>query len=95
MAQFTVKLTPTFLKSLNSFPPHIIPKVLSSLKILETNPLPIGKPQIKKIKGIKPPLYRLRVSDYRILYRIRENEVAILKILDRKELEKELKKMIG
>lgn len=59
--------------------------------ILSENPLP-RPPVIKKLKSIKIPLYRLRIKNLRIIYRITKNEVVVLKIIDRKELEQTLKK---
>jgi mRNA-degrading endonuclease RelE of RelBE toxin-antitoxin system len=60
---------------------------------LETNPLPIGKPRIKRLSGFTPPLYRLRSGDFRAYYRIREGEVVILAIRNRKDSEKFLKRI--
>jgi mRNA-degrading endonuclease RelE of RelBE toxin-antitoxin system len=60
---------------------------------LESGPLPIGKPRIKKLAGFSPPLYRLRSGDYRAYYRIKEGDVVILAIRNRKDSEKLLKKI--
>jgi mRNA-degrading endonuclease RelE of RelBE toxin-antitoxin system len=60
---------------------------------LGSGPLPIGKPQIKKLAGFSPPLYRLRSGDFRAYYRIREGDVVILTIRNRKDSEKFLKKI--
>jgi len=58
---------------------------------LEAGPLPIGKPRIKKLAGFSPPLYRLRSGDFRAYYRIREGEVVVLAIRNKKDSEKFLK----
>lgn len=55
---------------------------------LEAGPLPIGKPRIKKLAGFTPPLYRLRSGDFRAYYRIREGEVVVLAIRNKKDSEK-------
>jgi mRNA-degrading endonuclease RelE of RelBE toxin-antitoxin system len=60
---------------------------------LEVGPLPIGKPRIKKLAGFSPPLYRLRSGDFRAYYRIREGEVVVLAIRDKKDSEKFLKRI--
>lgn len=60
---------------------------------LESNPLPIGKPRIKKLSGFSPPLYRLRSGDFRVYYRIRKGEVIVLAIRKRKDSEKFLKRI--
>lgn len=60
---------------------------------LEAGPLPIGKPRIKKLAGFSPPLYRLRSGDFRAYYRIREGEVVVLAIRNKKDSEKFLRRI--
>lgn len=62
-------------------------------QILSLSPFPFGK-TIKKIKGISPSLYRLRVNaytSYRVFYRIVGNSIFILKIVSKKDADKVLK----
>ncbi|MBI3794516.1 MAG: hypothetical protein HY280_07280 [Nitrospinae bacterium] len=47
---------------------------------------------VKKLKGFSPPLYRMRSGGYRELYRIYGTEIVILRVIDRKELERAIKK---
>ena len=47
---------------------------------------------IKKIYGIKPSLWRLAIGDYRLLFRKTEDRLVVHRVIDRKELEKVLKK---
>lgn len=94
MIKFEVKLSHPFIKLLKDFNPQIAHKIIQSLKYLENFPLPTGSKKVKKIKGIEPPLYRLRIGDYRVLYKIQGREVVVLTIVDRKELERELKKFL-
>lgn len=50
---------------------------------LQTNPIEYGKPLQYTLKGCR----RLRVGDYRIIYRIEEhNVVLVVKILHRKDV---------
>lgn len=93
--RFIVKLSPLFLKELDELPPDTALEVAKTLKILEVAPLPIGKGRIKKLKGYTPPLYRLRIVNYRALYRIEGDEIAVLRIIGRKELQRELKRICG
>jgi len=93
--KFVVRSSKVFFKDIDKLPPGIALEITEKLKILEASPLPVGKSRIKKLKGYAPPLYRLRVRDKRVLYRISGNEVVLLKIVDRKELEKELKNLLG
>lgn len=83
------------MKILNDLPHDTAVKITGKLTMLETAPLPTGKNRIKKLTGFTPPLYRLRVGDFRVLYRITENKVIVLTAVDRKELERELRKLLG
>lgn len=60
---------------------------------LETRPIPIGKPRIKKLSGFEPPLYRLRSGDFRVYYRICGDEVVVLAVTQRKDSDKRLKRI--
>jgi mRNA-degrading endonuclease RelE of RelBE toxin-antitoxin system len=60
---------------------------------LEDSPLPIGKPRIKKLAGFSPPLYRLRSGDFRAYYRIKQGEIVILGIRQRKNSDRFLKRI--
>jgi len=93
--KFAVKVSKGFLKSLEELPPERALELAEKLKILETAPLPSGKARIKKLKGFTPPLYRLRVGKKRVLYRISGGQVVLLKMIDRKELDRELKNLGG
>ncbi|MEA1964625.1 MAG: type II toxin-antitoxin system RelE/ParE family toxin [Candidatus Aerophobetes bacterium] len=42
---------------------------------------------------MKEPTYRLRVGEYRIIYRVETQKIIILKIIHRKDLERELKNL--
>lgn len=60
---------------------------------LETRPIPIGKPRIKKLSGFEPPLYRLRSGDFRAYYRILGGEVVVLAVTRSKDSAKRLKRI--
>ena len=60
---------------------------------LETRPIPIGKPRIKKLAGYDPPFYRLRSGDFRAYYRILGGEVVVLAVTRRKDSGKRLKRI--
>jgi mRNA-degrading endonuclease RelE of RelBE toxin-antitoxin system len=60
---------------------------------LEDSPLPIGKSRIKKLSGFSPPLYRLKSGDFRVYYRIREGQVVILAVRNRKDSDKFLNRI--
>ncbi len=60
---------------------------------LSNTPLPIGKTRLKRLSGFTPPLYRLRSGDFRAYYRIHGAEVVILRVTNRKDAEKLLKRL--
>lgn len=65
-----------------------------ALKRLANNPFPnIETGKIIKKLEIKEPTYRFRVGEYRIIYRIEIQKIIILRIICRKELEEELKRL--
>lgn len=68
-----------------------LPKISSDQKerikhVIETrlleNPLLVGKPLRQSLKGHM----KLRVGDWRIIYRIEKNDIVVLKIGHRKEV---------
>lgn len=65
-----------------------------ALQRLADNPFPnIATGKIIKRLEIKESTYRLRVGEYRIIYRIETQKIIVLRIIHRKELERELKKL--
>jgi mRNA interferase RelE/StbE len=54
----------------------IVEKVVIAIQSLSQNPRPIG---YKKLKGFKD-LYRIRIGDYRVIYRI-EDDILIIEVL--------------
>lgn len=55
---------------------------------------PIGAPpRVKRLRGFGSPLYRLRSGDYRVLYRVEADLVTVMRIIDRKDLERELRRL--
>ena len=55
-----------------------------------TAPHQYGEPLRKTLKGY----WKLRVGDYRVVYKIVENEVRILGIINRKEVYEEISKRL-
>ena len=46
----------------------------------------VTRSSVKKLRGFED-LYRLRVGDYRVFYRVRTNEVTVLRILSKDDEE--------
>jgi mRNA interferase RelE/StbE len=44
-----------------------------------------GVGNIKKLQGIVPPEYRLRVGDYRVRFDLHGENVRVLRVLNRRE----------
>jgi hypothetical protein len=44
-----------------------------------------GEGDTKQLRGIEPPLIRLRVQDHRVFFRDRGGYLEIARVLDRKE----------
>lgn len=92
MDRFRIELSPAASRDLDGLEMGIVTKVLSDLKILQENPFPRGK-LIKKIKGKKTAFYRLRIDKFRVFFVILPMKVVILRILDKKEADRFIKRL--
>jgi mRNA-degrading endonuclease RelE of RelBE toxin-antitoxin system len=79
-------------KELKKLPPKKRIELLKATKVLEQFPFPRGN-SIKKLKGVKPSVYRLRVGDFRIIYLIGESTTEVISVISRKDLERRLKNL--
>jgi mRNA-degrading endonuclease RelE of RelBE toxin-antitoxin system len=92
MNKFQVSLTEHAANDLKDISKEIRNQVLQDLKALEISPFPSGT-HIKRLKGFRPPLCRLRSGDFRILFYIQGDMVTMLRVIDRKLLERVLKRL--
>lgn len=92
MRIFDIQLTKIAAGDLDSIPDDLRRKILQDINILSTNPFLFGS-NVKKLKGFMPPLYRLRSGDYRVLYRVKGETVTIMRVIDRKDLERIIKRI--
>jgi mRNA interferase RelE/StbE len=60
-------------KQLDRLPDEIVKRILARLVGLETNPRPSD---VKKLKG--RDAWRIRVGDYRVIYKIHDGELQVL-----------------
>ncbi|OGL38447.1 MAG: hypothetical protein A2042_08470 [Candidatus Schekmanbacteria bacterium GWA2_38_11] len=74
---FNIQMTQAAADDLKDIPDKLREQIIPDIKSLSTNPFP-SRSGIKKLKGFKPPLYRLRSGDYRVLYRIESKERGTL-----------------
>jgi mRNA interferase RelE/StbE len=92
MNKFQVNLTEHATVDLKDTSKEFRDKIHQDLKTLESAPFPSGT-YIKRLRGFRPPVYRLRSGNFRVLYHIQENNVTILRVIDRKLLERVLKRL--
>ena len=92
MNKFIVNLTEHAINDLIDIPKELRARIHQDIKTLESGPFPSG-PHIKRLRGFRPPVYRLRSGDFRILYHLRQNTVMILRVIDRKLLERVLRRL--
>jgi mRNA interferase RelE/StbE len=92
MNRFQVNLTEHAIADLKDISKQLREQIHRDLKILESSPFPSGT-YMKRLRGFKPPVYRLRSGNFRIVYRIQGNVVMILRVIDRKLLERVIKRL--
>ena len=73
--KFQVILPKSVQKELDRLPDEITNRILARLSALETNPRPANA---KKLKG--RDAWRIRVSDYRVIYEIHDRAMQIIVI---------------
>ncbi len=83
---FEIYLSNAALKVLKNFDRRIVDKAKKALLTLKNSPLPIKEYDIKKVEGADD-IYRMRISRYRIVYRIDwgKKEINVIKIDKRSE----------
>jgi mRNA-degrading endonuclease RelE of RelBE toxin-antitoxin system len=89
--KFQVILTDHAITDLKGIPAEYQDQINRDLQNLESNPFPHGGSR-KRLRGFRPPLYRFRSGNFRILYRIQEQTVIILRVIDRKILDRILRR---
>lgn len=72
---YSLTYSPRAQKSLRKFPKEYQSLILKKLAALKDNPKPRG---FDKIAARTPPLYRIRVGDYRVFYFIDEEEKDVI-----------------
>jgi mRNA-degrading endonuclease RelE of RelBE toxin-antitoxin system len=89
---FRIELSRGADRDLKSLPIDVQRTLLGEIqKWLTTEPFREIKTRIKRLSGIVPPLYRLRVGDYRSYYRIFGDKVVVLGVLHKKDTERWLR----
>ena len=87
--KYAVKASNFFLRELEAAPPDVAREVAGRLRVLEFVPLPAGTGPVKKLGG----MYCLKAAEWKVLYRISGDTVAVLLLVNRKALGGELEEM--
>jgi mRNA-degrading endonuclease RelE of RelBE toxin-antitoxin system len=82
--QYKVLVSKTFQKKFHQLQKNIQNSIRTTLKELEIDPTKSRpKCDIKLLKDTKPRKYRLRISEYRVIYIIERKEVKIIDLIRR------------
>ena len=87
-----VILAPAAARDLDALPAVRREQVLGDLQGFAAKPVAVP-PRLKQLRGFKPPLFRLRSGDYRVLFRTVEATLHVYRVVDRKELERALSRI--
>jgi len=92
LGKFEIQLTSSAVDDLDCVPEIAKKKIIASIQKISTDPFSC-RPNIKKLKGFKSPIYRIRSGDFRVLYRVHDNTIIILRVIDRKDLKRIIKRL--
>jgi len=83
MAKYEISVKKSALKELNGIPKKELQKILKKIRAFSSNPRPQGSQKLSHREQ-----YRFRQGDYRIVYSIRDDDLAvhIIKVGHRKEI---------
>ncbi len=87
MSRFSLQLTKQARSDLEHLSLPLQKQIAKDIETLAKNPFPQAS-RIKKLKGFSFPLYRLRSGDFRVLYRTDGNQVTLMRVIDRKFLDR-------
>jgi len=82
---YAIVVSKEALKELKALPKVIVRNISNAIDGLEEQPRPSG---CKKLKGIQPALWRIRIGDYRVIYLVDDvvRIVEIRRIAHRKDV---------
>lgn len=86
MQAFSIEFLRKARKELASLPPNVQKRIATEIEALKTNPRPPGVKVLKDGEG----RLRLRVGDYRVIYRVEDDRliIVVVKIGHRKNVYK-------
>lgn len=74
-------------RDLDGFSNKVTHQILSDCARLADDPIPDGK-RIKKLRGLKEVLYRLRAGDYRVVFLRSGTRIDIVRVLSKPDFQK-------
>jgi mRNA-degrading endonuclease RelE of RelBE toxin-antitoxin system len=93
--RYSIEVSTHAEREISKLPYAIARLILEEIRArLSTDPIRENKTRIKRLTGFSPPLYRLRVGDYRIYNRIVPPRVVILGIFHKKNSDRWLKRQV-
>ncbi|MBI3184065.1 MAG: type II toxin-antitoxin system RelE/ParE family toxin [Myxococcales bacterium] len=75
MAVYTVTILPEALRALEKLPKEVQRRIRDKIDRLAHNPRPPG---VKALQGSERGYLRLRVGDYRLIYRVEDEQLLVL-----------------
>ncbi len=91
-SQYALKVAASVSKKLRSLDPPERRRLTRAILALAKDPYPPGK-KWKRLRGLRDQFVRLRGGDYRVLYEVFGDEVHILAVVHRRDLEKWLRQI--
>ena len=89
---YTPRYSKRFAKAFKAVSAADRKRIAKAIEKLAADPFPEGK-SVKRLQGPKDEFYRLRVGDWRIIYDVSGEDLDILDLVPRGELEKAVKRL--
>lgn len=82
---YRIEFRPAALRDLRSLPKDVLVRVGARIAALADEPRPSGA---EKLSGTEEDFYRIRVGDYRVIYKIEDKVllIVIIKVRHRREV---------
>jgi mRNA-degrading endonuclease RelE of RelBE toxin-antitoxin system len=91
--RFSIEVSPHAERDLAKLPSAMARLSLEEIRAhLSTEPIRESKTRIKRLTGFSPPLYRRRVGDYRVYYRVTLQHVVLLGVFHKTDSDRWLKR---
>lgn len=82
-------ITPQFEKDLRIIPAYVKEQADAVLFLLQNNPVDL-KLGVKKMTAIHPPVWRIRIGAYRLVYMFTKTHIILLRFRHRKDVYRNL-----